>query len=47
MHAWAARVQVAGEQGSGGEWLGPGPLHQTFNVLGLEFFRCPAARHIR
>ena len=46
MHYWAASVQVASEQSSCRERLGPSPLHQALDVLRLEFLGRSAARQI-
>ena len=44
MHAGAASIQVACQQGRRSQRIVFSPLHKALQVCGIEFLRCPAAR---
>ena len=44
MHAGAASIQVACQQGGRSERFVFSPLDKAHHVCGIEFLRCPAAR---
>ena len=47
VHFRATRVQMTSEQGGRCQWFSRGPLHQTLNMVWLEFFGRSAAWQIR
>ena len=44
MHAGAASIQVACQQGWRSQWIVFSPLDKALQVCGIEFLRCSAAR---